>query len=220
MLFTSRIVAAGAAMALVALAQAQSPPPQPKDGADPQAPVVVTGKRPDIDLSAPKPMLHGGEWRFSRVPTGTRPIDFTTCLQNDDLETALRRIAAEKSSQPSGQRALCGAMKLTIANGRIVGRRSCLQAHGMGTSHSDVEYSLSGRYDAHKLTFNATAAEITDGFSESPRFVPRPKMLGWHVTATRVGDCPLRPDVRVRTIDEASSLLFSPDVSGSELDGL
>jgi hypothetical protein len=219
MVFTSRLAAAGAAMALVTLPQAQTPPPQPENG-DPQAPVVVTGQRPDIDLSAPKPMLHGGQWRFSRVPTGTRPIDFTTCLQNDDLETALRRMAAEKSNQPSGQRALCGAMKLTIAGGRIVGRRSCLQAHGMGTSHSDIEYSLSGRYDAHKLTLNATAAEITDGFAESPRSAPRPKMLGWHVTATRLGDCPLHPDVRVRTIDEASSMLFSPDVSGSELDGL
>jgi hypothetical protein len=216
----TRIVAAGAAVTLVALAQAQTAPPGPPPAApnvDPQRPVIVTGQRPDIDLSAPKPMLHGGLWRFSRIPGGTRPIDFTACLPGDDLESALRRLAAERSNQPHHD--MCNAMKLAVQGGKITGRRSCLHGKGNGTSASDYEYGFSGRYDAHKLTLNVTGAEMTDGFTEA-RHVPRPKTWGWHITATRLGDCPARPAVTVRTIDEAAALLFEPDSDASALDGL
>jgi hypothetical protein len=220
MALITRIVAVGAAAALVALAQAQTPPASPPTAApdgDPQRPVIVTGQRPDIDLSAPKPTLHGGQWRFSRVPGGTRPIDFTTCLQNDDLESALRRVAAERSNQPHHD--MCSAMKLNVQGGKITGRRSCLHGNGNGTSASDYEYTFSGRYDARKLTLNVAGGEMTDGFTEA-RHVPRPKTWGWHITATRLGDCPARPTVTVRTIDEAAALLFDPDADAALLDGL
>lgn len=219
------------AVAAIALTGAQDRPAPPQAGND----TVVTGKRdePGIDLSGPVPRLHGGLWVFDRTGTMVsgqpinaprqrfpgagggegRPFSFRTCLEDDDLAGALRRMAGEHSSLPDPQH--CGRLQLAVGKGRVSGRRMCeLTSFEIGQSHSRLSIDVSGTYDAQRLRLTMTGNEGTDGFAEGYRSVPRPATWRWRVTASRVGACP--DDRRaLRGADETVDLIFLPGVDGS-----
>ena len=219
MLLASKVVFASAAAALIGFVQDQ--PVTPKSDqkpADGQAPVVVIGPHSDIDLSGPRPILRGGLWRFDRVSLGGgRPFHFSTCLPTDDLESTLRRTAGERSNLPRAN--ICGPLRITVGKGRISGRRGCLKpSREIGVSHSDLNLTISGRYDAKTMTVTMNANELTDGVYEGS--VPRAKTGLWHITASRLGECPAKHVMGLRPLDEAVNLLFEPDLGEWDVDGI
>lgn len=211
----------------------QTTPAAPLPTQDDRSSVTVTGPRPDIDLSGPKPVLRGGLWRFDRVGFHTgdqvrkdgfvngrsvsRPFHFSTCLSTDDPEGTLRKAAGERSSFP--QATICDRLQLTVGKGRISGRRGCIMAsQTSGTSHSNLEITLSGRYDARRLSVIMNGNEITDGpYTER---APRADAWQWRVTASRLGDCPAKPVQGERRFPDAVNLLFSPSPSDLDIDGI
>lgn len=220
-----------AAIGLTA-AQQRPAPPVPPQGSDD---TVVTGQRDEagIDLSGPVPKLRGGLWEFHRTATmmtGTpsnvprerfvgaddpagSPRQFRTCLDDDDLAGALRRMAGERSNLPDLMH--CGRLQLSVKDGRISGRRICtLSSFTIGRSHSGLSMDIGGAYDARTLRMNMAGEEETDGLTEGTTSVPRPANWRWRVTASRVGACP-QDRKGLRRAEDVADLIFTPVVGGA-----
>jgi hypothetical protein len=238
-----------AAVAMIAAAQDRPPAPetdplpslpasqgsQSKSG---QGAIVVTAPRPDVDTAIPKPMLHGGLWHFVRgqtlgpgfdSPTSDSPVgrgggsftrfQFSTCLPGDDLASTLQHTAGDRSNLPRAN--ICDPLNVTVGNGRITGRRACIEvSRDIGKSHETLNLSISGRYDARSMDVTVNANELTDGFAEGTRDVPRPKWMSWRITATRLGDCPADKVMGERKLGEAINLLFEPVLGEFDTDGI
>lgn len=183
------------------------PTPVP-DGPD----IVVTGEQPDIVVTGNAPMMRGGLWRFRRSATlmlgggGVvgRPMTFTQCLPPGAIEMMMRRAAREGSAMPTSDH--CNRMTLTIANGRIDGRRSCISR----TATSRM--TLTGQYDEHRLrlsyaveTDQSGPARVAAGSAWNPG---RPGGSRWQVTTTRAGECPVRRRRDEIDVNETTPALF------------
>ena len=224
------LVAIGA-LAFGGLQDQPSPVAAPGNMQDSQI-VVIAPDDAGIDTRGPVPVLRGGEWRFERsaqlsrgessneaaqrIPGAggsTRRFGFSVCLPDDSLEAALQRLAGDRSTMPNPSQ-FCGRLRVDAGKGRIGGRRTCqLPSRQIGTSHSNLNLRLSGRYDARAMTINVYAEEQTDGIAEGQR-VPRPATYSWRVGARRVGHCPGTGGT-VRSLDEAADLLFVPGADDS-----
>lgn len=179
--------------------------------------IVVTGA-PDIIVTAAGPQLRGGLWEFKRSATlilggggVTRPIRFTQCLPPGGLEQRLRRAAGDGIPMPRADR--CGGMRPKIGDGRIDGRQSCMRASPRGSGSSQL--TLSGRYDAKQLILNFAVEAESDAVDR----VTRPVGYRWRVTATRLGECPVRPERMQVTEVEAITRLFAVDGAADETIG-
>lgn len=178
---------------------------------EPDVVVIAPDQPGDIVVVAGRPVLRGGLWRFHRVGSGgQQPYTFSACLPTDDLEETLRRAAFERGSvQAITETGLCGRLRLTIAKGRIAGRRSCsYPSMQIGRSHSTLAQDVSGRYDAASLTISHRVDEQTDGI-EPGRSVSRPRSWQWRVTGARAGACPEKPASDQERIERAGLRIFS-----------
>ena len=185
-------------------------------------PIVVVGPDADIVVTGPQPMLRGGLWQFRRSPTmlmggggSIRGFGFTTCLADDTLLATIRGMAGERSALP--RNGICTSLKLTVADGRIAGRRSCTRPGlAIGADPASSRLDVSGRYDSRQLTIVFRAEDQFNGMEQgggagwNPK---RPTGQRWQATATRIGDCPLARRLDQRTADEVVTRLFTPLVS-------
>jgi hypothetical protein len=213
------MIAMGAAGGLAAAMPAGGLPAMPAGQAaarqDPP-PIVVVGPDADIVVTGPQPMLRGGLWRFRRAPTlmmggggSIRGFGFTTCLADGTLPATIRALAGERSAMPRGR--ICTSLRMTVADGRIAGRRSCTGPGGVNS-----KLSLSGGYDSRRLTMVFRSDDEFDGLERgggagwNPR---RQTGQRWQAEATRIGDCPATRRLDQRTAEEAVGRLFDAGVS-------
>jgi len=178
--------------------------------------IVVTGT-PDIVVTAAGPQLRGGLWEFKRSTTLIlggrgiiRPIRFTQCLPPGGLEERLRRAAGDGISMPRADR--CSGMHAKIGDGRIDGTQTCMRAAPGKSSSSRL--ALSGQYDARQLTLNFAVeveSDAVDRGSPGGWNPARPLGFRWRVTATRMGECPVRPERMQVTEVEAITRMFAFD---------
>ncbi len=183
--------------------------------------IVVTGA-PDIIVTAAGPQLRGGLWEFKRSATLilggrgiTPPIRFTQCLPPGGLEQRLRRAAGDGIPMPRRDR--CSGMRPKIGDGRIDGTQICMRVTpmpGEPAASSSSRLVLSGRYDARQLTLNfavETQDDAVDRAGGGGWNPARPLGYRWRVTATRTGECPVRPERLQVTEVEAITRLFAFD---------
>jgi len=215
------IVAALAAAMLAGGSPAQRPSPRNPAQQDPP-PIVVVGPDADIVVTGPEPVLRGGLWRFRRSPTlmmggggSIRGFGFTTCLADGTLPATIRALAGERSAMPRGR--ICTSLRMTVADGRIAGHRSCTRPGGqIGAGASNSKLSLSGGYDSRRLTMVFRSDDEFDGLEPgggagwNPR---RQTGQRWQAEATRIGDCPATRRLDQRTAEEAVGRLFDAGVS-------
>lgn len=185
-------------------------------------PIVVVGPDADIVVTGPQPMLRGGLWQFRRSPTlflggggSSRGFGFTTCLADGALPATIRALAGERSAMP--RHGICTSLRLTVAEGRIAGRRSCTRP-GMqiGTDASNSKLALSGGYDSRRLTIVFRSEDEFNGMERSSGAGWNPKRQTgqrWQAVATRIGDCPAARRLDQRTAEEAVRRLFDPFAS-------
>lgn len=185
-------------------------------------PIVVVGPDADIVVIGPQPMLRGGLWQIRRSPTmlmggggSIRGFGFTTCLPDDTLLATIRGLAGDRSVML--RNGICTSLKLTVADGRITGRRSCTKPSlQIGVDAATSILNVSGRYDSRRLTIMFYSEDQFNGMERgggagwNPQ---RPTGQRWQATATRIGDCPLARRLDQRTAAEVVTRLFSPFVS-------
>lgn len=195
-------------------AAAQTPVPIPTQRPADTPEIVVTGT-PDIVVTAAGPQLRGGLWQFKRSATLVYggggvgdPIRFTQCLPPGGLEERLRRAAGDGIPMPRRDR--CSGMRPKIGGGRIDGRQNCMRASPRGSGSAQL--TLSGRYDAKQLILNFAVEAQSDAVD----VVTRPVGYRWRVTATRLGECPVRPERMQVTEVEAITRLFAVDGAADE----
>lgn len=180
-------------------------------------PIVVIGPDADIVVTGPQPMLRGGLWQFRRSPTlflggagSSRGFGFTTCLADDALPATIRALAGERSAMP--RNGICTSLRLTVAEGRIAGRRSCTRpSMQIGTDASNSKLALSGGYDSRRLTIVFRSEDEFNGMERGGGWNPK-RQTGqrWQAIATRIGDCPAARRLDQRTAEEAVRRLFDP----------
>jgi hypothetical protein len=221
---TGRTILAALAGAILAGGSPAQDAAMPTSVPQDPPPIVVVGPDADIVVTGPQPMLRGGLWQFRRSPTlflggggSSRGFGFTTCLADGTLPATIRALAGERSTMPRG--GICTALRLTVADGRIAGRRSCTHPGlRIGTSASNSKLDLSGRYDSRRMTMVFRSEDEFDGMERgggagwNPR---RQTGQRWQAEAVRIGDCPAARRLDQRSAEEAIGQLFdaraSPD---------
>ncbi len=185
-------------------------------------PIVVVGPDADIVVTGPQPVLRGGLWQFRRSPTlflggggSSRGFGFTTCLADGALPATIRALAGERSAMP--RNGICTSLRLTVAEGRIAGRRSCTRpSMQIGIDASNSKLALSGGYDSRRLTIVFRSEDEFNGMERSSGAGWNPKRQTgqrWQAIATRIGDCPATRRLDQRTAEEAVRRLFDPFAS-------
>ncbi len=112
---------------------------------------------------------------------------------------------------------ICTSLRLTVADGRIAGHRSCTIPGGqIGVGASNGKLSLSGGYDSRRLTMMFRSDDEFDGIERGGGAGWNPKRQTgqrWQAEATRIGDCPATRRLDQRTAEEAVGRLFDPGAS-------
>ncbi len=199
---------------------AQSTPPMSNSGG---WDIVVRGAPADIVVVGNIPSLRGGLWQFRRSATlalagggGARPVRFTQCLPDGTIEATLRRAAGEGNMMTgllAG--AQCGRLRTKMAHGRIDASRSCINAR------TQRRLEMTGHYDKRQLTLNYVIEQDQDGPERGGGAGWNPaRQVGyrWQVSATRIGECPVKERRDEVNMNEAILALFSeygPSDSGA-----
>lgn len=226
------VILAGALVVVAGITGVAARQQRASPAAEPQGDgIVVVGPRieDDIVVTGDRPTIRGGLWRFRRSGTmnygavsgrfsgqTSLPFSFTSCLPDGTLEATLRRASGERSSLLSTSR--CNDLDLTVAKGRIAGRRICSVGPAGVRSTTDI----SGRYDKRELSLMFAREELHDGHQQNggEGWVPeRPKGNRWRVVAIREGDCPASPVKNQRNAEEIVPLLFTKSIDFQNFDG-
>ncbi|MFD1034848.1 hypothetical protein ACFQ15_09310 [Sphingomonas hankookensis] len=187
--------------------------PSPSAGSG-QSDIVVRGSLPDIIVIGNVPSLRDGLWQFHRGATltfggggGGRPARFTQCLPDGTIEAMLRRAAGEGNMLSALiTQTHCGRLRTKMADGRIDASRSCVNAR------SERQLTMTGRYDKRQLTLNYSVEQEHNGLERGggAGWNPaRPVGYRWQVTATRIGECPIKQRRDELDANDAILALFS-----------